>query len=120
VILAAMSRALPPLLVAALLFAVSVTPAHAAAPPKGKYSCIIPRLPSPFYAGYLHILSPTKYRVEKERGTYRTRGKRIIFKSGPHKGKWKRVTWARDASGTPYITLERKEENAQAWTCSKV
>jgi hypothetical protein len=114
-----MSRALPLLLVAALLIAVSVTPAHAAAPPKGKYSCIIPRLPTPFYAGYLHILSSTKYRVEKERGTYRTRGKRIIFKSGPHKGQWKKVTWDRDADGEVAITLERKEENAQAWTCTK-
>ena len=68
----------------------------------------------------LLLLASTKYRVEKDRGTFRTRGKRIIFKSGPHKGKWKKVTWDRDATGNPYITLERKEENAQAWECSKI
>ncbi|HEX8121755.1 MAG TPA: hypothetical protein VF549_10880 [Solirubrobacteraceae bacterium] len=113
-------RVLPLLLAVSLMAGLAAAPSQAAAPPKGKYSCIIPRLPTPFYAGYLYILSSTKYRVENEKGRYTTKGKRIIFKTGPHKGKWKKVTWAKDASGTPYITLERKEENAQAWECSRI
>ena len=109
---------LPLLLVTALLAA---APAQAASPPKGKYSCVIPRLPSPFYAGYLHILSPRRYRVENKRGRYTTRGKRIIFRSGPHKGKWRKVTWDSevDEDGrTAEITLEPKD-GGQAWTCTE-
>ncbi len=115
------SRHLAPLVAASLAAGLLATPAHAASPPKGRYSCIIPRLPTPFYAGYLHILSGSKYRVEKERGRYTTRGKRIIFKSGPHKGQWKKVTWEYKGSGgdrLAEIKLEPKKEG-QVWFCTQ-
>jgi hypothetical protein len=116
------SRHLVPLLAASLAAGLPAAPAEAASPPKGRYSCIIPRLPTPFYAGYLHILSASRYRVENERGRYRTRGRRIIFRSGPHKGQWKKATWKYEGDASrgrlAVITLEPKREG-QAWQCTQ-
>ena len=77
-------------LVAAVLGAAA--PAHAAGPQKGRYECFFP---NGFFTADLYILSSKKYRVEKERGRYKVRGKRLRIQSGPHKGKWKRVTWSK-------------------------
>jgi hypothetical protein len=73
-----------------LLCSLSAGSALAAGPQKGRYQCWFT---NGFFAADLHIVSATKYRIEKESGKYVVDGKRLRFKSGPHKGQWKSVKW---------------------------
>src|SRR3954453_20949251 len=92
------------LLVAAILLLTAAPQALAAGPQKGPYDCWFP---NGFFAAPLTIVSATKYRVEKESGTYAVIGAKLVIKSGPQKGVWKNVTWSTqpDANGKPRSSI---------------
>ena len=71
--------------------ALLITPAaQAKSPPKGDYGCTYSTFSGTFYAGTLNIVNKKKYSVnDKEKGKYKTKGKRIKFKTGDYHGLWK-------------------------------
>jgi hypothetical protein len=73
-----------------LMTALSAPAALAKSPPKGDYGCTYTTFSGTFYAGTLNILSKKKYAVnDKGKGKYKTKGKKIKFKSGAYEGLWK-------------------------------
>ena len=72
-------------LVVVLLLALPAGAAQAKSPPKGKYPCYYSTFSGTFPAGILYITSKSKYNVNKKgKGKYKTKGRKISFKSGAY------------------------------------
>lgn len=80
-----------PVLLASCVFLLLASSAFGAGPQRGRYQCWFP---NGFSAADLHIVTATKYRVGRESGRYAVRGKYLVIRSGPHRRKWKNVTWS--------------------------
>jgi hypothetical protein len=77
--------------------------AAAKAPPKGTYGCEFAEDGSTY--GLVKILSSSSYKWNgSSKGTYKTKGKAITWKSGKLKGVYKHARW-RKASGLTLIEL---------------
>ena len=105
--------------------ALAITPvAEAKSPPKGDYGCTYSTFSGTFFAGTLNIKSKKRYAVnDKGAGRYKTRGKRINFKSGDYKtlyyGKWKKEDLVTTSGHTFVIRLYGKKDNEQKLTCDR-
>jgi hypothetical protein len=98
--------------------------ADAASPPKGDYGCSYTTFSGTFYAGTLNILSKKKYSVnDKDKGRYKTRKKRINFKTGDYKtlyfGRWRKVDYVTTSGHTYQIKLYGKDDGEEKLTCSR-
>jgi hypothetical protein len=108
----------------ALIALIAVPAAQAKSPPKGDYGCTYSTFSGTFYAGTLNIKSKTKYSVnDKEKGEYKTKRKRINFKTGDYKtlyyGKWSKVKNVLDDGYSHKIELFGKKDGKQKLTCTK-
>jgi hypothetical protein len=116
-----MNRLLP---LAAVLLALTASPAMAKSPPKGNYGCSYTTLSGTFYAGTLNILSKSKYSVnKKKKGSYKTRRKKIMFKTGDYRtlyfGKWSKVKNVLESGYSYTIELFGKQDKEQKLTCTR-
>ena len=117
-----MRRLIPISLIALAL--IVTPPAQAKSPPKGDYGCTYSTFSGTFYAGTLNIKSKKKYKVnDKNKGNYKTKGKRINFKSGDYEdlyyGKWSKVKNVLDDGYSHKIELFGKKDDEQKLTCTK-
>ena len=108
-------------LVPLLVLALPVGAAQAKSPPKGKYACSYSTFSGTFSAGILYIKSKSTYNVNKKgKGKYKTRGRKISFKTGAYAktgvyGVWKKET---GSSGTWYeIRIMGKDDNEERFVC---
>jgi hypothetical protein len=95
--------------------------AEAKSPPKGKYPCYYSTFSGTFPAGILYITSKSKYNVNKKgKGKYKTKGRKISFKSGAYSkakvyGVWKKEV---GSSGTSYeIRIFGKADKEERFVC---
>ena len=97
--------------------------ADAKSPPKGKYPCYYSTFSGTFAAGILYITGKHTYNVNKKGdGKYRTRGKRINFKSGAYAkskvyGIWKKETNTSTGKSNFEIRIYGKEDDEERFVC---
>ena len=103
------------------MLALPVGAAQAKSPPKGKYACSYSTFSGTFSAGILYIKSKTTYNVNKKgKGKYKTRGRKISFKTGAYAkagvyGVWKKEV---GSSGTNYeIRIMGKDDKEERFVC---
>jgi hypothetical protein len=109
---------------AALSALIPLSAAQAASPPKGDYGCTYTTFSGTFFAGTLNILSKKAYSVNDEgEGRYKTRKKRIKFKTGDYKtlyfGRWRKVDYVTTPGFTYQIKLYGKKDGEEKLTCSR-
>ena len=104
-----------------LVLALPVGAVQAKSPPKGKYACSYSTFSGTFSAGILYIKSKSMYNVNKKgKGKYKTRGRKISFKTGAYArakvyGVWKKEV---GSSGTNYeIRIFGKEDKEERFVC---
>lgn len=114
------------LAVAAVAVGVAAIPAQADAvsPPKGNYGCTYTTFSGTFFAGTLNILSKSTYSVnKKKKGKYRTRGRKIIFKTGDYRalyyGRWAKVDYVTTSGHTYEIKLYGKKDGEEKLVCTR-
>ena len=112
------------LLVAVLALSLLVIPvgaAQAKSPPKGKYPCYYSTFSGTFAAGILYIKSKSTYNVNKKgKGKYKTKGRKISFKSGAYAKSKVYGVWKKEVgpSGTNYeIRIFGKADKEERFVC---
>ena len=103
------------------LLALPVASAQAKSPPKGKYPCYYSTFSGTFPAGILYITSKSKYNVNKKgKGKYKTKGRKISFKSGAYAKSKVYGVWTKEVgpSGTNYeIRIFGKADKEERFVC---
>ncbi len=89
--------------------------ADAAAPPKGRYDCVIGSSGTLF--GTLVIKSGAKYAHRGTKGTFRATGKNLRFKRGTLDGM--RGRWYVSSSDRPEIALRNPRDDFESIYCTK-
>ena len=104
-----------------LLLALPAGAAQAKSPPKGKYPCYYSTFSGTFAAGTLYITSKSKYNVNKKgKGKYKTKGRKISFKSGAYAKSKVYGVWTKEVgpSGTNYeIRIFGKADKEERFVC---
>jgi hypothetical protein len=107
------SRAL--IAIACSLALLSSGSAQAAAPPKGKYDCVIGQ--NSILFGTLTIKGGKRYSHRGDKGKFRAKGKKLRFKSGPLakiRGRWYKTSSARVE-----IALRNPGDDFESIYCTK-
>ena len=103
------------------LLLLPVASAQAKSPPKGKYPCYYSTFSGTFAAGILYIKSKSTYNVNKKgKGKYKTRGRKISFKSGAYAKSKVYGVWTKEVgpSGTNYeIRIFGKADKEERFVC---
>ena len=111
--MSSMRRSLAAACAAALLLPAGS--AQAAAPPKGKYDCVIGASSTLF--GTLTIKSGKKYTHRGTKGTFRANGRKLRFRRGTLGGM--RGRWYVATGGTPEIALRNPRDDFESIYCTK-